>query len=301
MEQLEALKKKINSAQDLHSVVTTMKSLAAVHIHEYERAVKALDVYNQTVEAGLQVLLQQRPEPLAVMPVSTFPSGQTKGFGAVIFGSEQGMCGQFNRQIAEYALQSINSLEIQPEHRRILALGQRVVPDLEELGLNVDERLALLSTSGGIGRVVQHVVLSIEAWRARHQIEQIVIFYNHPLSSATYQPTKVYLLPLNMEWLQSLAARPWDSRSLPLITMEWEPVFLAVLREYFFVVLYRAVVNSLASENASRLAAMQAAERSIEERLEELGSLYQRQRQNSITMELLDIVSGFEALTGGPS
>ena len=145
---------------------------------------------------------------------------------------------------------------------------------------------------------MQQVVVSIEAWRSKHQIEQIVIFYNHPLSSATYQPTMAHLLPLDMEWPQSLSQKPWESRSLPLFTMEWERLFLSFLREYFFVALYRAVVNSLASENASRLAAMQAAERSIEERLEELNSLYQRQRQNSITMELLDIVSGFEALTG---
>jgi F-type H+-transporting ATPase subunit gamma len=295
MEQLEALKKKIASAQDLHSVVTTMKSLAAVHIHEYERAVEALDVYNQTVESGLQVVLKQRPQQL---PVSTFRTVQHEGFGAVIFGSEQGMCGQFNQQIAAYALEYINNVNIRAENRKILALGQRVVPDLEELGLLVDERLSLLSTTGGLGSVMQQVVVSIEAWRSKHQIEQIVIFYNHPLSSATYQPTKAHLLPLDMEWLQSLSQKSWDSRTLPLFTMEWEPLFLALLREYFFVALYRAVVNSLASENASRLAAMQAAERSIEERLEELNSLYQRQRQNAITMELLDIVSGFEALTG---
>lgn len=295
MEQLEALKKKINSAQDLHSVVTTMKSLAAVHVHEYERAVEALHVYYQTVELGLQVVLKHRPEHL---PVSTVRSFETERIGAVVFGSEQGMCGQFNQQIATYTLDYIHRLDIQPKNRKILALGQRVVPDLEEMGVLVDERMPLLSTAGGIGSVMQQVVLSIEAWRSKYEIEQIVIFYNHPLSSATYQPTREHLLPLDIQWLQSLAREKWDSRTIPLFTMDWERLFLSLLREYFFVALYRAVVNSLASENASRLSAMQAAERSIEERLDELNSYYQRQRQNSITMELLDIVSGFEALTG---
>jgi F-type H+-transporting ATPase subunit gamma len=59
---------------------------------------------------------------------------------------------------------------------------------------------------------------------------------------------------------------------------------------------YRAFAESLASENASRLAAMQAAERSIDERLEELRGEFRYQRQHAITEELLDIVSGFEAL-----
>ena len=71
-----------------------------------------------------------------------------------------------------------------------------------------------------------------------------------------------------------------------------------MIKEYLFVSIYRAFANSLASENASRLAAMQSAEKNIEERLEELYLHFHRQRQMTITEELLDIVSGFEALGG---
>ena len=80
--------------------------------------------------------------------------------------------------------------------------------------------------------------------------------------------------------------------------MEWENLFRALIGEYLFVSIYRAFANSLASENASRLAAMQSAEKNIEERLEELFMQFHRQRQMTITEELLDIVSGFEALGG---
>jgi F-type H+-transporting ATPase subunit gamma len=72
-------------------------------------------------------------------------------------------------------------------------------------------------------------------------------------------------------------------------------LFSALVRQHLFVTLYRAVAESLASENASRLAAMRGAERNIGERIAELGSLYQQQRQTMITEELLDIASGFEA------
>ncbi len=80
--------------------------------------------------------------------------------------------------------------------------------------------------------------------------------------------------------------------------MDWENLFRALIREYLFVSIYRAFANSLASENASRLAAMQSAEKNIEERLEELFMQFHRQRQMVITEEILDIVSGFEALGG---
>ena len=78
--------------------------------------------------------------------------------------------------------------------------------------------------------------------------------------------------------------------------MDWDRIFRSLIREYLFVSVYRAFANSLASENASRLAAMQNAEKNIEERLEELDVQFHRQRQMTITEELLDIVAGFEAL-----
>jgi F-type H+-transporting ATPase subunit gamma len=80
--------------------------------------------------------------------------------------------------------------------------------------------------------------------------------------------------------------------------MDRDQLFSALIRQYLFVSLFRACAESLASENASRLAAMQGAERNIEERLEELQTQFHQQRQMTITEELLDIVAGFEALSG---
>ncbi|HAJ27932.1 MAG TPA: F0F1 ATP synthase subunit gamma, partial [Syntrophus sp. (in: bacteria)] len=104
------------------------------------------------------------------------------------------------------------------------------------------------------------------------------------------------LLPVDRAWLMNLQRQKWESRTLPLFTMEWEDIFRSMIREYLFVSIYKAFANSLASENASRLAAMQNAEKNIEERLEELHVHFHRQRQMTITEELLDIVAGFEAM-----
>ena len=70
-----------------------------------------------------------------------------------------------------------------------------------------------------------------------------------------------------------------------------------LIREHLFVSLFRACAESLASENASRLAAMQRADKNIDELLEELKSKYHRLRQGGIDEELFDVVSGFEALS----
>ena len=78
--------------------------------------------------------------------------------------------------------------------------------------------------------------------------------------------------------------------------MEEDKLAEALFRQYFFISLYRACAESLKSENTSRLAAMQTAEKNISECLGELNMQFDRQRQTSITEELLDIVAGFEAL-----
>ncbi|MFQ3614187.1 MAG: F0F1 ATP synthase subunit gamma [Cyanobacteriota bacterium] len=127
-------------------------------------------------------------------------------------------------------------------------------------------------------------------------VEQILLFHHQSRSNTTHQPTALHLLPLDPVWLAELERKPWDSSSLPMLTMPWRAMFSKLVRLYLFVSLYRAVVESLASENASRLASMQAAEKNIEDRLLELNADYRQQRQNSITGELLDIVAGFEAL-----
>ncbi|HIK43350.1 MAG TPA: F0F1 ATP synthase subunit gamma [Leptolyngbyaceae cyanobacterium M65_K2018_010] len=124
----------------------------------------------------------------------------------------------------------------------------------------------------------------------------MLLFYHRALSAVAYEPAWQQILPLDRTWLADLEQRPWQSSALPLVSMAWEPLFSAVIRQYLLISLYRATVESLASENAARLTSMQAAEKNIEDRLAELNAEYRQQRQNAITGELLDIVSGFEAL-----
>ncbi|HYA15950.1 MAG TPA: F0F1 ATP synthase subunit gamma, partial [Bryobacteraceae bacterium] len=113
---------------------------------------------------------------------------------------------------------------------------------------------------------------------------------------AWYRVRGVQLLPMNEEWINSLRARPWPSKVVPMFRMNEARLFQWLIREYLFVSLFRAFAESLASENASRLASMQVAERNIEERLHTLTTESRQLRQTTITDELLDIISSYEAL-----
>ena len=286
----EALKRKIQSAQDLLGVVKTMKALAAVSIRQYQRSVESLSDYSRTVEMGLQIVLKDRRG--AAAPTQK----RARRLGAIVFGTDQGLCGQFNNIVTQHALEEVERTDFKKEERFFIVIGVKAADILGDTGQNVFETLTTPGSTAGITAMVQDITLLLEDWRFKRSVENMYLFYNEYISGATYRPRTLRLLPVDQAWLADLRKQKWTSRTLPLFTMDWERIFRSLIREYLFVSVYRAFANSLASENASRLAAMQNAEKNIEERLEELDVQFHRQRQMTITEELLDIVAGFEVL-----
>jgi len=293
MQTVESLRRKIRSTQDLLSVVKTMKALAAVSIRQYQRALESLVDYSDTVERGFQVVLQAQEEirvPARPVPITRV--------GAIVFGSDQGLCGQFNAQVVSHAQDELDALGAAAENRYVLTVGERSKDYMERFDMEIYENLSTPSSTAGITPMVQEIVMILEEWHFVLHIPHIFLFYNHYLSGASFKPHTLRLLPVDRAWLEGLKARKWESKSLPLFTMDWDALFASLIREYLFVSIYRAFTESLASENASRLAAMQNAEKNIQEHLEEIFADYHRQRQMTITEELLDIVSGYEAMKG---
>jgi F-type H+-transporting ATPase subunit gamma len=282
----------MKSAGDLLSVVKTMKALAAVSIRQYQRAVESLRDYNRAVEMGLQIVLKERMGATMHRKHSTM-----KRLGVIVFGSDQGLCGQLNEQISTYALEYIKTTGVKKENRKVLSIGARVADYVEDAGQPVEELLTTPGSTAGITPLVQEIIMIIDEWHFRGNIDHFVLFYNEYLTGATYHPRLLQLLPVDTDWLRQIAKKKWDSKSLPIFRMDGDRIFSSLIREYLFVSRYRAFAESLASENASRLASMQNAEKNIEEQLQDLHVQFHRTRQMTITEELLDIVAGFEALS----
>ena len=121
-------------------------------------------------------------------------------------------------------------------------------------------------------------------------------FTTVPRSGALYEPVSQRLLPLDAQWQQGLAGVRWPTKNPPQVMGIGSVTLRALIREYLFISLFRACAESLASENASRLAAMERADKNIDELLENLHGTFHRLRQRGIDEELFDVISGFEAL-----
>lgn len=291
----ETIKSRIVTVELLQSVVRTMKTLAAVSIRRQEKAIQTLAEYSRTIELGLMVLLRQGAAEIAEQPAV---DGK---LGAVILGSDQGLCGRFNEQVVSFSRERLRELEPDQSARSILCVGGRAHMHLVESGERVDEVNPAPVSVTGILPAVNSILVKIDQWKTRHCIDRVVVCYNRPLFGTVCGPQLLHLLPFDRERLRELSARPWLGPTLPLYTMDRGRLFSLIIHHSLFASLYLAFAESMAAENASRLASMQAAEKNIGERLDDLNLQFRDLRQGAITEELLDIVAGYEVMTSGRS
>lgn len=287
-----SLRRKISSAGDLQSVVRTMKALAASSIGQYEQSVRALADYYRTVELGLSICFRKS--------TPTAPLADGKGrtdkasIDAVVFGSDQGLVGQFNDVVADFAVKTLAAL---PGKHQIWAVGERVHGRLSDAGLPLVGLFAVPNSVKAITPLIGQILVESESRRSQGNVTELRLFYNRPTSGAMYMPVSQRLLPLDETWRRTLAELPWPTGNLPEVIGDGTATLRGLIREYLFVSLFRACAESLASENASRLAAMQRADNNIDELLEHLNGTFHRLRQGGIDEELFDVISGFEALS----
>jgi F-type H+-transporting ATPase subunit gamma len=288
---MEALRRKIQSAEDLYSIVKTMKTLAMVNIRNYQRAVESISEYYHTVELAFTVVLQYGQ--FKIKRKATRESGKT---GVVIFGSDQGLCGGFNDRIVEHAMKEMYETDLSKKQKIVLCIGQRAGVLLEQEGHPIEYISSVPSSLAGITPIVQKILLKLDSLQSEQKVERMVIFHNGLMSTSSYVQRTVNLLPLDERWYRKMQQRKWESHILPTFSMDRDALMSALVRQYIFVSLYRGFIESMASENAGRLASMQAAERNIEETMDGLQTSFRNLRQDSITSETIDIVSGYEAL-----
>lgn len=283
------LRRKISGANDLGSVVRTMKAVAASSIGQYENSVRALADYYRSVELGLGVCLRNQAKMLTIAEDKL----QTGMIEAIVFGSDQGLVGQFNDLVTDFTLKKLAEL---PGQSRITAVGERVYSRLVDAGLPVYAQFELPSSVEGIAPLIGQILLESERRREQNENTELYLFYNRLISPAVYTPFVQRLLPLDEEQLVSLIQQPWPTNNYCQVFGDSAATLRSFINEYLFVSLFRSCAESLASENASRLVAMQRAEHNIDELLVELNEVYHRQRKDGIDAELFEVIASFDSL-----
>jgi F-type H+-transporting ATPase subunit gamma len=295
MQTLESLSRQIKGAGELKSIVRTMKAVAAANIGQYKGAVASLDNYYAAIAMGILAYLNERKID-SLPAVERMTEKKDSSVCAIVVGSDQGFVGQFNDSLTDFVSQTLSNT---PGKKEIWTVGTRIPVLLQDRKWEVVKNYPLPNSIGGITSLIGSILIDVEKAYDNEELNEFYIFHNKSKKDILYGPEVKGLLPFDEKWRQELTPYGWPANKIPEVIGRDKDTIKALIREYLFVTLFKACAESLASENYSRLSAMERAEKNIEELLDDANNAYHHLRQSSIDEELFDVVSGFEALKNG--
>jgi F-type H+-transporting ATPase subunit gamma len=265
-----------------------MKAAAASSIGQYEQALHALLTYTRTLELGLSRCFTE-----TTYERSSFFS-KKRSVDAVIIGSDQGLVGQFNDSIVDFA---VKELKQNYHDVNIRVVGERALTRLENQNISVVKYYPVPSSLKMITPFINEMLIDFDkSGTFTNNSNVLVIFFNKLENLSLYTQTKETILPFDSSWLLRIQSIAWPTKNVPELFCSLPVSREKLLQEYVFISFYRACIASLASENMSRMLAMQRAEKNISELIDILGNRFHRLRKESIDSELFDVIAGFESL-----
>jgi F-type H+-transporting ATPase subunit gamma len=185
-----------------------------------------------------------------------------------------------------------------PGRRVVWVVGERVRARLADAGFAIERCYPEPTSVEAIAPLIDRLQFDTETHPSQLASPHIHIFFNQPRPGALYQPVGQRLLPLDEAWRAQWMRQGWPTSTRPEVVGNGTTALQSLIREHLFIALYRACAESLASENASRLAAMERADKNIEEILGRLRGSYRSERQSAIDEELFDVVAGAGSTEG---
>jgi|LGVF01.2.fsa_nt_gb F-type H+-transporting ATPase subunit gamma len=288
---LEVLNRNTRTLESIRGIVHTMKTLSAINARPYEHAVRSVEAYHETILQSFQAFLH-RNGPLSLT------HGDTPVQVVVVFGSDHGMCGSYNENVAAEVSRFLDAFEPKGTPPHVLCVGAQLNDALMARNVWPESYLLPPASADGIGRLSGEIVTRLDEIRQKSPFGEIAVslVFTGQISHGQHAPTVKELLPLDPSMFGSTEDHPWISRSLPNFTLPPSDLLAALIRSHLFASIFRASAEALLTENAARLSQMQQAEQSVDDRLEALKSETRMVRQTDITNELMDVIIGFEAL-----
>lgn len=295
MESLESLKNSLESAKSLQGIVSTMKSIAAVNIKKYEKSALNLLKYKSNIDLGIQAIISQRPNMLNYLNYieNKTENNLDKRDVIIIIGSNQGLCGRFNDRITEFYLENCNN----DINKYIITVGDRIDMIVKGKKVVVDKHFSLSNSIESIVNVVYDLFSIMEKFLTENLLRKVVIYFtSYSSGNNNGNLIKRRILPLEKKYFENLAKNSWPTNNIPFWRINTKSIITDLVQQYIFANLYFIIANSMASEQKNRLMTLQGAEQNIKDYIVETNLKYNQIRQNVITSELIDVVSGAKFL-----
>jgi F-type H+-transporting ATPase subunit gamma len=284
MAQEREIATRITSLHDLLEILSAIRALAASQMQQANRSLQAVRRYSDAVRDALSDAATLLPSDGSVAAAAhPFKSG------LVVFCAEHGLCGAFNERplrLAELAMERSRG------RLALIVVGSRGGQICRDRGVRPDLILPMATHCVGVTAAARRVAAEIYRMFSQRQIAGVEVIYAQQGEGLFANLEQHRLLPLEMP-----TAEQRQEKAPLLINVRPQLLFDDLVGEYFFATLENAAMQSFFSENSTRFRTMEAAHRNIQNKSEELTKLLQRLRQEAVTTEILDLISGAGALS----
>ncbi len=311
MANLKDIKSRIQSVENTKKITRAMKMVAAAKVKKAENSVKAARPFaNELIKAFKRLLLAvgtPTNEGLAIKNnIENYPellkTRDVKTAGILVITSNKGLAGAYNANVVRNVLKQIKDNDEKGIQTKLFIVGQKGISALrrkaEELNAEIVKTYVQVAneiTAVGAEDIAQDLAEKF----VDREIDSIEIFTTKFKNMMSYSAEKWTLLPINVD--DELSKEMETSTEINPI-MVFEPSEQSILQKiaplYITNTIYQALLEAQASELASRMTAMSAASNNAEEMIRTLTIDYNKARQWAITQEILEVVSGADALKG---
>lgn len=295
MPSLKDLKNRIASVKATRKITKAMQMVAAAKLRRAQEAATAARPYAERMDAVLAALNKNASrEGASPLLVGT---GKDDVHLLVVMTAERGLCGGFNSNIAKLARADAHRLIAQGKTVKILTVGRKGADNLKrDLGKNIVERLDLRGAKkigfDNAEGVANRLLDMFEAG----EFDVATLYFAEFKSVISQKPTALQLIPAKLPEGADDAAATGGAQAIVEYEPDEESILDYLLMRNISTQIFRGLLENAASEQGARMSAMDSATRNAGEMIDRLTIRYNRQRQANITKELIEIISGAEAL-----
>ena len=277
------IRRRIRTVKNIEKITNAMKMVAAARLKKAQDRAEAARPYAEKMHEVMQNLASNAGEithPLLEVR-------EEKNVAYVIIGADRGLAGSYNSNVMNKALQEIGKRS--SDTVKLVLVGKKAVGFFKKRSYEVVTTLESPGTEVNFVDI-RNITVKIRSMFESGEVDAVYIVYAKFITAMHQEPTAIKLLPM---------ATP-DAAEVPSSDFIFEPaaeeLLAKLLPRYVDTEVYQALVESQASEHGARMSAMSAATKNAGEMIDSLTLVYNKARQAAITKEILEIVSGAEAL-----
>lgn len=286
MASIKEIRSRMDSIRDTMKITNAMYMISSAKLKKAKKMLDDTEPYFVTLQSEMERILRHIPE----LKSPYFEQREVKTKGFLVVTADKGMAGAYNHNI----LKLTEEMMAQSNDSRLYVLGELGRHYFEQKKVNIDEQFHYTVQNPSLSRS-RNVAEKIIDDYLEHRVDEVWLIYTRMINSMTAEPRAIQLLPLKRSDFHFDIPLDVHIENL-MMKPSPEAVMHKIVPNYVIGYIYGALVESFASEQNSRLLAMQAATDSASKMLGELDMIYNRARQAAITQEITEVIGGVKAL-----